>query len=377
MAEMMRSSAMRQSFSLQIGAALTVVACWAGLSTSAQTPQEKARIDFETAKKALAAGQPELALKKFEAVEAALGPLPELSVYCAKAAAATGDWATAKKHVQAAFASADPTFKKSKAYEDLMGLASDIELHAADGEKRAAAEEAALAAFGLTGKAQHEVKRKQLLGDCKGTAVPDFGVERVTKTAWNQVTTDVNSDPAMARFNGTTQIQHDQTLRDYQEFVGVTAAGVTLRYRQFESTSGAPTEKETNNSGKATTYQCTDLPVQLPAAPAGPRDNCFGFKPGQVVSSSDEGTGKSVTVAEQEETIFVGGRQVRAWRTRTDYSLDDGLTSVRETEYAWWVCGAGQVRSKREGTSVYRSGELTSTVKRVVTDELVSMRYLD
>jgi len=95
---------------------------------AAQSPQEKARIDYEIAKKSLAAGDAASALKRFQSVLAVLGPLPELHFLAGKAAAATGDLVTAKKHIEGAFSSADAEFKKSANYQALIALSVDVEM---------------------------------------------------------------------------------------------------------------------------------------------------------------------------------------------------------------------------------------------------------
>lgn len=100
----------------------------AGASAWGQSPREKARIDFEVGKKALAAGEASSALKRFEAVLAVLGPLPELHFYAAKAAMACKDLSAAKVHVKGAFESADGAFRQGKDYPALIALSTDLEL---------------------------------------------------------------------------------------------------------------------------------------------------------------------------------------------------------------------------------------------------------
>lgn len=129
--------------------ALGALLCVAFLPALAQTPQEKARIDFETAKKALALGDASAALRRFESVLATLGSFPEIELWAAKAAVALKDFPTAKKHIKEAFASADAQFKQSPEYQSLVSLAADVDLalekqQRADGEARLAGQFLAL-----------------------------------------------------------------------------------------------------------------------------------------------------------------------------------------------------------------------------------------
>jgi hypothetical protein len=103
--------------------AVAVAAIFFGGHAAAQDPEVRARIDYEIAKNALAAGEYAKALKRFESVLAVLGPLPELHYYAAKAAVAAGDMATAKTHIEGAFSSAGPEFKKTPEYLELFNLA--------------------------------------------------------------------------------------------------------------------------------------------------------------------------------------------------------------------------------------------------------------
>ena len=52
----------------------------------AQTPQQRARIDYEAAKLALEQNRPDVALEKLEKVIKTLGPLPDLHALAAEAA---------------------------------------------------------------------------------------------------------------------------------------------------------------------------------------------------------------------------------------------------------------------------------------------------
>jgi tetratricopeptide (TPR) repeat protein len=103
----------------------------------AQTPEEKARIDYSAAKHALAQGKPAIALAKLEKVVEVLGPVPDLLYFTAEAAFQAGEIAKAQEYIAKTFKAADAAFKKSETYQKLIDLAGKIEVEGAALEAKA------------------------------------------------------------------------------------------------------------------------------------------------------------------------------------------------------------------------------------------------
>lgn len=109
--------------------------------SSAQSLEDRARIDYEVARMALEAGNHDLASRKLESVIQVLGEQPELLSLAARSYMELGQLDSASRHVERAFAAADPAFRSTPSFTRLVSLAAELDLKRAVVEEREEAAE--------------------------------------------------------------------------------------------------------------------------------------------------------------------------------------------------------------------------------------------
>lgn len=108
-------------------ALLLLSTAWA-VPAFSQSAADKARIDYETAKKAVQQGRHDIALTRLESVLGVLGEQPEILVTAAECALAMKDDEKAAGYVKRAFAAADPKFRSTPPFQKLVEVAADLEV---------------------------------------------------------------------------------------------------------------------------------------------------------------------------------------------------------------------------------------------------------
>lgn len=93
-----------------------------------QSPEDRARIDYETARLALEAGNHAVASRKLESVIQVLGEQPELLSLAAQCYLSLDQLETASRYVERAFAASNEDFRATAAFDRLVTIAAALDL---------------------------------------------------------------------------------------------------------------------------------------------------------------------------------------------------------------------------------------------------------
>lgn len=327
----------------------------------AQSPKEQARIDFETAKLALQQGKPDAALKKFEAVMAALGDFPELDYYAASAALQAGDLEAARRYKERCFAAADPGFRKGALYPKLIQLSAQLEA-----QSTASADQ--LAALGLDHWSERRAALVAKLDDC----YTDYDLLVPGAITQSRMTTsEVSSNPDFNQPSESTVSEVELLSADVSDG------------RLVKRTRGEGREN-------AEWFACTEQGLVRAGDPHAPETQFqteglhFPRRPRPGLSWTVKGGNKEasstdVYTIQSQGPVTVAGRQLMSWLVTDENTMimnhgGRNRTSMTRTGRYWWVEGLGVVKSESTGHSTHYHGDKVITSTSTFSWELLSVR---